>query len=72
LKDDKRPLYYQVESVDTLREIDLIWVRRDDFWMYYGNGNAPNDSDSKSFYDTAQSLVYHFKDGGALPQDASA
>jgi biopolymer transport protein ExbB len=81
LKDDKTPLHYQVESVDTLSEIGLVWVRlpevrggvaSDDFWMYYGNGNAPDGSDSKSFYDTAQSLVYHFKDGEVLPQDATA
>jgi biopolymer transport protein ExbB len=81
LKDDKTPLHYQVEHVDTLSEIGLIWVRlpqvrggvgNDAFWMYYGNGNAPDGSDSKSLYDTPQSLVYHFKNGETLPQDATA
>jgi biopolymer transport protein ExbB len=81
LKDDKMPLHYQVEHIDTLSEIGLIWVRlpqvrggvgNDDFWMYYGNANAPDGSDSKSLYDTAQSLVYHFKEGELLPQDATA
>lgn len=81
LKDDKTPLQYQVEHVDTLSEIGLIWVRlpqvrggvaNDDFWMYYGNGNAPDGSDSKSLYDTPQSLVYHFKEAEAIPQDATA
>jgi biopolymer transport protein ExbB len=81
LKDDETPLLYEIEHVDALSEIGLIWVRlpqvrggvaNDDFWMYYGNGNAPDGSDSKSLYDTAQSLVYHFKEGEALPQDATA
>lgn len=81
LKDDDTPLHYQVELLDSLSEIGLIWVRlpqvrggvsSDDFWMYYGNGNAPDGSDSKTLYDTPQSLVYHFKDGEALPQDATA
>ncbi|WP_347989121.1 DUF2341 domain-containing protein [Methylomonas sp. AM2-LC] len=81
LKDDKTPLHYQVEQLDPLSEIGLIWVRlpqlrggvdTDNFWMYYGNGNAPDGSDSKSLYDTAQSLVYHFQDGETLPQDATA
>ena len=81
LKDDETPLHYQVEHVDTLSEIGLIWVllpqvrggvANDDFWMYYGNGNVSDGSDSKSLYDTAQSLVYHFKEGEALPQDATA
>jgi len=81
LKDDETPLHYQVELLDSLSEIGLIWVRlpqvrggvsSDDFWMYYGNGNAPDGSDSKTLYDTPQSVVYHFKDGEALPQDATA
>jgi len=81
LKDDKTPLNYEIEAVDTLSEIGLIWVRLpqvrggvadDKFWLYYGNQNAPDGSDAKSLYDTPQSLVYHFKDGEALPQDATA
>ena len=81
LKDDETPLHYQVESIDTLSEIGLVWVRlpqvrggvaNDAFWMYYGNANAPDGSEGKSLYDTAQSLVYHFKEGELLPQDATA
>ncbi len=81
LKDDKTPLNYQIEAVDTLSEIGLVWVRLpqvrggvadDKFWLYYGNQNAPDGSDSKALYDTPQSLVYHFKDGEVLPQDATA
>ncbi len=81
LKDDKTPLHYQIEHIDTVSEIGLIWVRlpqarggvsNDDFWLYYGNGNAPDGSDGKSLYDTPQSLVYHFNESEALPQDATA
>ncbi len=81
LKDDKTALPHQVEYLDSLSELGLIWVRlpqirggidTDNFWMYYGNGNAPDGSDSKSLYDTAQTLVYHFKEGEPLPQDATA
>lgn len=81
LKNDETPLHYQVEHVDSLSEIGLVWVRlpqvrggvgNDDFWMYYGNANTPDGSDSKSLYDTPQGLVYHFNDGEALPQDATA
>jgi len=81
LKDDKTPLVYDVEQVDLLSEIGLIWVKlpqvrggvsSDDFWLYYGNANAPDGSDPKNLYDVAQGLVYHFKDGEALPQDATA
>lgn len=81
LKDDNTPLHYQVEQVDVLSEIGLVWVRlpqvrggigSDDFWMYYGNSNAPDGSDGKSLYDVDQGLVYHFKEGEILPQDATA
>lgn len=81
LKDDKTPLNYQVEQVDVLSEIGLAWVRlpqvrggvsNDDFWLYYGNANAPDGSNGQGLYDVAQGLVYHFKEGEALPQDATA
>lgn len=81
MKDDKTALKHQVEQVDVLNEIALIWVRlpqvrggisNDDFWLYYGNANAPDGSDSAGLYDVAQGLVYHFREGEALPQDATA
>lgn len=81
LKDDKTPLPYQVEQLDAVNEIGLLWVRmpqvrggveNDNFWLYYGNSNAADASDSKSLFDAAQSLVYHFQAGEALPQDATA
>jgi len=79
--DDDKPLQYEVEQVDVLNERGLIWVRlpsvrsgvsSDNFWLYYGNAAAVDGSDSRSVYDMAQSLVYHFVEGQALPQDATA
>ncbi|WP_020483012.1 DUF2341 domain-containing protein [Methylomonas sp. MK1] len=81
LKDDKTPLVFDVEQIDVLSEIGLVWVKlpqvrggvsSDDFWLYYGNANAPDASDPKNLYDVAQGLVYHFKDGEVLPRDATA
>ena len=81
VQDDKTPLHYQIEQIDSLSEIGLIWVRvpqvrggvdTDSFWLYYGNEKAPDGSDSKSVYDVAQSLVYHFQVGENIPQDATA
>lgn len=81
LKDDKTPLQYQIDYIDTLSELGMVWVRlpqvrggvdNDNFWMYYGNAAAADASDAKNLYDTAQSLVYHFKEGENIPQDATA
>ncbi|MCQ8179927.1 DUF2341 domain-containing protein [Methylomonas sp. SURF-1] len=81
LKDDQNPLAYQVEQVDALSEIGLVWVKlpqvrggvaTDDFWLYYGNANAADGSDGKGLYDLAQGLVYHFNAADTLPQDATA
>ncbi|OAI25301.1 DUF2341 domain-containing protein [Methylomonas koyamae] len=81
LKDEQSPLAYQIEQVDALSEIGLVWVKlpqvrggvsTDDFWLYYGNANAPDGSDSNSLYDVAQGLVYHFNASETLPQDATA
>jgi biopolymer transport protein ExbB len=81
LKDDKTALKHQVEKVDAFNELGLVWVRlpevrggvsTDDFWLYYGNANAPDGSDGKGLYDTPQALVYHFVEGETLPQDATA
>lgn len=79
--DDKTPLKYQVEKIDTLSELGLVWVKlptvrggvaSDGFSLYYGNANAPEASDSHGVYDVNQALVYHFAEGEVLPQDATA
>ncbi len=79
--DDKTPLKFHIEKFDGLNELALIWVQvpklapgsnADSIWLYYGNDKAPPASDSKSFYDAAQALVYHFGDAQPVPQDATA
>lgn len=80
-KDDKLALKHQVEKVDAFNELGLVWVKlpevrgdgaAEPFWFYYGNANAPDGSDAKGVYDVSQGLAYHFAEGEALPQDATA
>ena len=79
--DDKTPLKFHIEKFDGLNELALIWVQvpklapgsnADSIWLYYGNDKAPPASDSKTFYDPGQALVYHFGDAQPVPQDATA
>jgi biopolymer transport protein ExbB len=79
--DDKTPLKFHVEKFDGLNELALVWVQvpklapgsnADFIWVYYGNDKAPPASDSKTFYDAGQALVYHFGDAQPLPLDATA
>jgi biopolymer transport protein ExbB len=81
MADDKTPLKHHVEKIDAINELGLIWVKvpkyrgaisTDSFWMYYGNKNAPDGSDSKGIYDVSQALTFHFAEGETLHQDATA
>jgi len=81
LLDDTTALKHHVDKFDALSELGLVWVKlatvrggvsTDPFYLYYGNANAPDGSDAKSIYDVHQSLVFHFKEGETLPQDATA
>lgn len=79
--DDKASLNHYVDKIDVLAELGLVWVKlptvrggvsTDTFAMYYGNANAADASDPKGIYDANQALVFHFSEGEALPQDATA
>jgi len=79
--DDKTALKHQVEKIDALTELGLVWVKvpvvrggvsTDSFSMYYGNAAAADGSDAQGLYDVNQALVFHFREGEALPQDATA
>ena len=81
LQQDKTALKHDVEKIDALTELGLVWVKlpairggisTDSFTMYYGNANAASGSDAHGIYDVNQSLAYHFKEGETLPQDATA
>ncbi len=79
--DDKTALKHQVEKIDPLAELGLVWVKvptvrgavnTDGFMLYYGNANVADASDAQGIYDVNQALVYHFSEGETLPQDATA
>lgn len=79
--DDKTALKYDIEKVDPIAEMCLVWVKlptvrggvnSDSFSMYYGNANAVDATDTQGVYDVNQALVFHFHDGETLPQDATA
>jgi biopolymer transport protein ExbB len=78
--DDRTPLHYHIERFDGLvDEVGLIWVDVPDLgpgvatpiYMYWGNKNANNASDSRSSYDADQLVVYHFSEDNGLPKDAT-
>ena len=79
--DDKTPLKYHIEKFDGINELAFVWVlvprlnpgsKTDFIWLYYGNPAATPADDAKGTYDAAQSLVLHFSDTAALPQDSTA
>jgi biopolymer transport protein ExbB len=79
--DDKTPLKFHIEKFDGVNELAFVWVqmprvnpgnKAETFWLYYGNPKAPPASDAKTTFDAAQGLVYHFAEGQAVPQDATA
>jgi biopolymer transport protein ExbB len=78
--DDKTPLKFHIEKFDGINELAFVWVqmprinpgaKAETFWLYYGNPKAPPASDSKTTFDTAQGLVYHFAEGQS-PHDGPA
>ena len=79
--DDKTPLKFHIEKFDGVNEMAFVWVqlprvnagaKADFVWLYHGNEKATPASDSKGSYGALQGLVFHFGDGEALPQDATA
>ena len=80
-EDDKTPLRFHIERFDKANELAFLWVQvpklagknaTQQVWLYYGNEKAPALNDSKSSYDPAQLLVYHFNEANGLPKDATA
>lgn len=81
MADDKTALKYGIEKVDPLAELGLVWIKlpsvrgginSDSISMYYGNANVTDASDTAGIYDVNQALVFHFREGETLPQDATA
>lgn len=81
MADDKTPLKFHVEKFDPVNEMALVWVKApkvrsgvdsDTIWMYYGNADAQDGSDSQGTYDVNQALVFHFDEQNPQPRDATA
>lgn len=79
--DDKTPLPFSVEKYDWVNEVAFIWVQLPKLggadlppfiWLYYGNPTAKPVADAKAVWDANQTLVFHFGDNEAVPQDATA
>ncbi len=77
--DDKTPLKFYIEKIDTVNEMALIWVKlpkdlateaEPAFWMYYGNPKAVDASEPAAIYEVGQMLDYHFSEGPV--KDATA
>ena len=79
--DDQTLLKYHIELFDTFDEIALVWVKtggvaansnQDSVWLYYGNEDAADGTDSKSSFDGMFQGVYHFNEIEGTPQDAAS
>lgn len=78
---DQTALKFAIDKIEPAAELGLVWVNlptvrggvsTDTFSMYYGNAQVADASDSPGIYDVNQTLVFHFHEGEALPQDATA
>lgn len=80
--DGKTLLPHQVEKYDSLLNEATVWVRlpeakpatKESFYVYYGNADAAMTAASKptDAYDENFSLVYHFGELGAAPNDSTS
>jgi biopolymer transport protein ExbB len=78
--DDATPMKFHIDTYDGLLGIALVWVDvpairsggTTEIWLYYGNANAPAGADPRGTYDNDTTLVYHFGEANAPPQDATA
>ena len=66
--DDATPLKFHIDTYDGLLGIALVWVdvpmlragAPTEFYLYFGNTNAPIGADPRGTYDADTTLVYHF------------
>jgi biopolymer transport protein ExbB len=78
--DDATPLKFHIDTYDGLLGIALIWVdvpllragAPTEFYLYFGNPNAPVGADPRGTYDADTTLVYHFGEAAAPPRDQTA
>lgn len=75
--DNKTPLKYHIERFDSVDELALVWVKlpalspqtSQDFFLYYGNAEAPNAQDPKTGADGFTTALFHFAETEGPPQD---
>ncbi|WP_374090774.1 DUF2341 domain-containing protein [Methylomicrobium lacus] len=77
--DEKTPLKFFIEKLDTVNQMALIWVKlpadiataeEPAVWLYYGNQNATDAQDAGGAFDANQVLDYAFDRAGT--KDATA
>jgi len=77
--DEKTPLKFFIEKLDTVNQMALIWVKlpadiataeEPAVWLYYGNQNATDAQDAGGAFDANQVLDYSFDRAGT--KDATA
>jgi biopolymer transport protein ExbB len=75
--DDKTVLKYAIERFDSANGIAVVWVQvpivaannaTQAVWLYHGNPNAPDASDSKTVFDGG-SVVYNFSESDGVAKD---
>jgi biopolymer transport protein ExbB len=78
--DDKTVLKYAIERFDSANGIAVVWVQvpivaannaTQAVWLYHGNPNAPDASDSKTVFDGG-SVVYNFSEPDGVAKDGSS
>jgi biopolymer transport protein ExbB len=79
--DEKTPLKFYIEKIDTVNEMALIWVKLPKdiatlpepvVWLYYGNATAVDGQDAGGSFDVAQVLTYQFGKNGVVDLTANA
>ena len=78
--DDKTVLKHAIERFDSANGLAVVWVQvptlaagnaAQSVWLYHGNANAPDISDTKTVFDSG-SVVYNLSEADGIAKDASA
>jgi len=79
--DEKTPLKFYIEKLDSVNEMALIWVKLPkeiaksadpSVWLYYGNAEAVDAQEAANSYDVSQVLSYQFESNGVKDLTANA
>ncbi|GAB6142015.1 DUF2341 domain-containing protein [Methylosoma difficile] len=79
--DEKTPLKFYIEKLDTVNEMALLWVKLPQdiatqpepaFWLYYGNAEAVDGQDAAGSFAVGEVLSYAFAADGIKDLTANA